>query len=235
MKKNALIGFFIFLMLLLPSVTASTYISERKTNVDVIYNNLEEKIAIAESKNDVKLCYKEALIELENNGLLGKYKANDVYNLMFEDDNAVTVQGKSTETRFLERPGVHFYKLSQQYDGWLGLFFDYMWRLYFRENLEAFIHTDSWIVFGTLYVIRLYVYDKWPAEGYVKIVDSGGEIEYTTPFYGHLGFITHYNIDDPGAYWYYCIGIKGFKGLRIGDYYFGTAQEVDISNNRPNP
>jgi hypothetical protein len=233
--KKVLVGFFIIVMLLLPPVTANTFITQNKDSLEEIYNNLIEKIENAESKEEIKIIYKEALVELEKNDLLGRNKANDVYNLMFEDDNSITVHGESTKTYFLGRAAVFFYKYSQLSNIWKPFAFlsEFIWRLCLQADREAFIHTGSWIIYGRLYRVRYYLYDTWPAEGYVKIVDSGDEIDYTTPFYGHLTKIEIANIQDPGGYFIYCVGIKGFKGFYMGGYYFGTAEKYDIRNQVP--
>jgi hypothetical protein len=50
-----------------------------------------------------------------------------------------------------------------------------------------------------------------------------------------LDFIETADYLDPRGSYFYCIGIKGFKGMLIDNYYFGTAKEVNIGTNTPDP
>ena len=87
-----------------------------------------------------------------------------------------------------------------------------------------------------MFSVRYYLYDAYPSEGYLKIVSSDGETEYNGSFFGNLSFTDILDIMDPmGGHDFYCVGIKGFKGIKIGGYYFGTAEKVNIVTNVPDP
>jgi hypothetical protein len=198
-----------------------------------IVEDMNEKISNSASKEECKYVFQESLIELERQGFLGKSHANDVYQILndsYSSGNSYTVYGKSTQTLFLERLGVFFYELSKKSKDHLGLFLSTL----FLSNRNHLIHMGSYITFGTLYYFEITMYDADPAEGYVKIVGPNGETEYNDSFFGQLEKMDQLSLGDPDISVVHCIGIKGFIGILIGNYYFGTAKEVGIGVNVPN-
>jgi hypothetical protein len=251
-KKGLVVGIIFILMLVsvpiyvggesysneYSNTTKSTLTASAEDELDVIFSGLKEKIKNVDKKEDCNLIFKEAIIKLNECDLLGGISVDDAYKLVSSSansDNSYSVYGESSKTYFLERTGVYFYELSKKYGSFFSLFCDIIWHRFLFANINPPVHIDSWIIFGSLHYVRYYLYDAYPAEGYINIVSSEGEIEYNS-FYGHLEFIDILDIQDPmGGHNFYCIGIKGFKGILIGDYYFGTAKEVNISTDIPDP
>jgi len=252
--KKVLIGLCIVLMLLLPSINAITLIPDKNRYVektlnkidlkennadelDSIFNDLKEKMENADGQEDCKIIFKEALIKLDENNLLGDVSVDNAYKIIcdsYDDGNSYSVCGETNHTYFLERTGVFFYELSKKFAFYFGLFCWFMYQIYLHGFREHIVHTGSYITFGILTYLRLYMLDAHPAEGYIKIVGPNGQTEYSS-FFGHLEFINEIWLQDPEMHDVFCIGIKGFKGLLINNYYFGTAKEVDVRTDIPDP
>ncbi len=254
--KKMLVAYCIILMLLLPSVAASVIIIPDKNRhvekvsnkisliennaieLDSIFNDLKEKMENADGQEECKIIFKETLIELDENNLLGNVSVDNAYKIIcdsYNDGNSYSVCGESNHTYFLEHTGVFFYELSKRFEYFFGLFCWFMYNIFLFGNRNHIIHTGSYVTFGVLDYDWVTLLKSFPAEGYIKIVDSNGETEYNS-FFGHLEFINQIDMMDPEwGHSFYCIGIKGFKGILINNYYFGTAKEVSIGTDAPDP
>jgi len=211
-----------------------------------IFHEMKEKMKAACTQEECKIIFKETLIELEKNDLLGDKSAKDVYKILcesYDDGNSFSVYGESNHTNFLKQLGVIFLELHYKYYwwmdyGWFALFFSTMYDTFRYINFErpGWIHLNSNIYLGCMLTLRSYIYNHQPAWGYLKIVGPDGQTEYNHTFYGNLSFLHEiFNINDPEQGIIYCLGIKGFKGMLINGHYFGTAKEVDIVTNAPDP
>jgi hypothetical protein len=248
LRKILIIGIVVLLVgiAFLPSLTAitlnttdSNHLSETQVGeIDIIFNNMKRKLDDVDTKEDCNTIFKETLIELDKYGLLKGISAVDAYKKITSgSDNPYSVYGESTANiYFLENTGLFFHELSKKYGPWLSSICEFISHLFLVSNRNPLIHTGSYIYFGELYYVRYYLYDTYPADGYINIVSPEGETEYNGSFYGHIGFKEILDIQNPmGGHYFYCLGIKGFKGILINNYYFGTAMDVNISNYIPNP
>ena len=233
MKKIA-IGICIVIMLLLPSVSAFTHkaIVIQETNdcdLDIIYDDMKEKLENVETQNERNIVFKETILELDNNGFLQDISVKEAYDLI---DNAngdlYSVHGQTDRIYFLENIGVHYYKESWNHEGFMRTIYDFIWRI-FLLYINFRNHDGSWITFG-------YGVGPWngdietyhPAHGYVNIVHPDGtEEEYNGEIYGRIGSIWPVLGSAEGQR-HYMIGIKGFKGVKTGNYFIGTAEQVKI-------
>jgi len=205
----------------------------KEGELENILEDMSEKISNAATQEECKYVFQESLIELEDQGFLGNLRANDIYTIVndsYTSGNLYTVYGKSTQTLFLERLGVFFYELSKKSKDHLGLFLSAL----FLSNRNHLVHMGSYITFGTLYYFEITMYDADPAEGYVKIFGPSGETGYNDSFFGQLENMDQLSLGDPDISVVHCIGIKGFIGILIDNYYFGTAKEVGIGIDVPN-
>ncbi len=185
-----------------------------------------------DSREETKKIFNDAVVELDKYELLGSFNIDDVRKILRisnNDKNSYLIYGKSTNTSNLERIGVFFYELSNRRS--LG---NILWRLY-REIIWVPIHFGSWILFGTVIYDRYILDEKIPAEGHITIISFEGKEEYSGSFYGHLDFIYDFSFYDPDVSIFYCIGVKGFKGINLGNHYFGIAKDVYVRNNIPEP
>jgi len=211
-----------------------------------IFHEMKEKMKTACTQEECKIIFKETLIELEKIGLLGDKSAKDVYKILcdsYENGDSFSVYGESNHTNFLKQLGVIFLELSNKFNPLLfhvfGIFFYIMYQLYEKINFHWWpgcIHLNSNIYLGYMLTIRSYIYGHYPAWGYLKIVGPDGQTEYNHTFYGNLSFLHEiFNPNDPEEGIIYCLGIKGFTGILINGHYFGTAKEVGIVTNAPDP
>lgn len=249
MKKIA-IELCIILMLMLPSISAitvdeSSSIELEKTSdktifiedeLDIIFSDLQEKMENVDTQEECNILFKETIIKLDNCDLLGGFSVDDAYKIVSSSDNTYSITGESSNTNFLESRGVYWYDIykHEYLPKWRWTLSGILWPIYL-ELIKLPYHTSSWITFG-------YGIGNWegrideyiPAEGYINIVTSEGEEEYNGNFYGHIhgldGFGGYPSIDNLR---YHYVGIKGFKGWNIGNYYFGTAEVIDIGYSHP--
>jgi len=251
--KKVLVVLCIILLLLIPSINAITIIPDKnryveksankiglkESNVDEldrIFDDLKEKMKNVNTKEECNLLFKETLIKLDKYGLLGNIELDDAINLISNnDEESYSVLGESTRTNLLERVGVLCYALYEINPLLIlmKIISGLTWEL-FLESIKLPYHTGSWITYG-------YAVGNWegridsyePAEGYIKIVGPEGEEEFNGAFYGQI-----LRFDGVGGFAgehlrYHYVGIKGFKGWSNGNYYFGTAKEVNIESNVP--
>jgi len=213
---------------LLLSRTLNVKWDKQEEKLKSIFDAFKEKISAATTQEDCKLVFQEFLIELEKHGFLGDLNADEAYKIIddsYSSGNSYSVYGESSQTLFLERIGVFFYELSKRSKDHFGMFLSFIFLFYNRNHL---VHMGSYLTFGKLYYCETFMYDVDPAEGYVKIVSPSGETEYNDSFFGQLERINPPSLGDPDISVVYCIGIKGFQGILIDHYFFGTAKEVGI-------
>jgi hypothetical protein len=218
---------------LLVPITQKIKWDKQEQKIKSIFDVFKEKISTATTQEECKLVFQESLIELEKHGFLGDLNADEAYKIIddsYTSGNSYSVYGESSQTLFLERIGVFFYELSKRSKNHIGLFLSYYFLFYNRNHL---VHIGSYLTFGKLYYCETFLYDANPAEGYVKIVGPSGETEYNDSFFGQLERINPPSLGDPDISVVYCIGIKGFQGILINKYYFGTAKEVGIGIDAP--
>jgi hypothetical protein len=214
--------------------TQKAKMETQENELDSILEDIKEKISNANTKEDCKRVFKESLIKLEKHGFLGDVRADDVYTIInnsYASGNSFSVYGESSQTLFLEHAGVYFYELSKKSK---DPFVEFLYHIFLFWNRDHLVHTGSYITFGKLYYCELFMYDADPAEGYIKIVSPNGETEFYNSFFGQLERIHEGSLMDPDISNVYCIGIKGFIGILIDNYYFGTVKEVDIGIDVPN-
>jgi hypothetical protein len=212
--------------------TQKVKMETQESELENILEDMSEKISNVATQEECKHVFQESLIELEKQGFLGNSRAYDINKILndsYASGNSYTVYGKSTQTLFLERLGVFFYELSKKSKDHLGLFLSSL----FLSNRNHLVHVGSYITFGTLYYFEITMYDADPAEGYVKIVGPSGETEYNDSFFGQLENMDQLSLGDPDISVVHCIAIRGFIGILIDDYYFGTAKEVGIGIDVP--
>lgn len=214
----------------------------KNDRLDMIFDDIYAKIDNVISQEECNLIFKEAVLELDRFGLLGNADLKEVIKLVTSNDgSSYSVSGKTSHTTFLGKLGVIFYELSEGvfYNRFiLGILSEVLWYLfYFMKDFGFFsFHISSWVTFGTHSSDWEGGNDDWePSEGWVKIVEPSGEVnsEYDGKFYGHLGSIGDFGMDVNKIY-DYLVGVKGFKGIFIGDYYMGSAKVVGIGPKHPN-
>ncbi len=204
--------------------------------VNKLLDNIGTKFVDVTSREECNIIFEEALIELDKYGLLGGNSVKDVIKIINTGDNPYSINGQSTHTNFLGSIGIRFYELEKEYDGDLGVFFDRMWQMFFHfyNIIRCRVYSSSWITFG-------YAVGKWdgaiyrwiPTVGNITIVSSEGEEEFNDEFYGQIDTLWVDGYVPPFTIRQYCVGVTGFKGINIGDYYFGSAKEVNIDINHP--
>ncbi len=139
-----------------------------------------------------------------------------------------TVTGETTRTNFLIKSGILINNFHQKVRRGLFIISGLILNRIFWD-IDLGNHRDSWITFGVLNRDWEGNINYWyPSEGYINIVTpEGKEIEINGTFYGRIKIFTPFqpypdNIRD------YYVGIIGFKGTRDGNYFSGTAEQVDI-------
>jgi hypothetical protein len=215
-----------------------TKLSDTQTfKVNRILEDMSNKLENIKSQEECNIIFEETLIELSNYGLLGRNSVKDVINIMINGDSNYSINGKSTHTNFLGSTGIKFYELSLEHDGNWGLLFYDLYHLFFHiyNIIRCRSYSNGWITFG--YAVCKWdgsIYKWIPSIGNITIVNSEGEEQYNGEFYGQIftlwidqAFNPVHSVRD------YCVGVKGFKGINIGNSYFGTAEEVNIDINPP--
>ena len=217
-------------LFLQPSVQKAK-IETQEGELDSTLGDIREKLSNAATQEDCKRVFKESLIKLEQHGFLGDVRTDDVYKMIndsYNSGDSYFVYGDSNQTLFIEHIGVFFYELSKIFKFFFGLFCSFLSSIYLHANRDHLVHTGSYVTFGHLYYLRGYLLKAYPAIGYIKIFGPNGKTEYNVPFLGQLERVDELNFGDPEYHDDYWIGMKGFKGILIGTFYFGTAKEVGI-------
>jgi hypothetical protein len=245
MRKEVVVG--IVSILILTSVPIAVggedycNVISKKDRLDLIFDDIFVKMDSANSQEECNLIFKEAVIELDKYGLLGDTDLEEVIKLVSGNDgSSYSISGKSSHTSFLGKLGVIFYELSEGafYNKFiLGILSEVLWLLfYFMKDFGIFsFHTGSWVTFGSRSTDWEGGNEEWtPSEGWIKIVEPSGEIEteYNSKFYGYLDSIGDFGMN-ANKIWEHLVGVKGFRGINIGDYYLGTAEQVDIRTYHP--
>jgi len=220
----------------------------RKDRLDLIFDDIYDKMDDVNSQVECNLIFKEAVIELNKYGFLGYIDIKEVIKLVCcNDGSSYSISGKSSRTDFIGGLAVKFYELSNGRfkDVFIleGLTDTLFYLFYFMKHLGITrfpigilsFYIDSWITFGKFSQDWEGGNEEWwPAEGWIKIVNPSGEVEakYDYKFYGQIELIFEYGMD-VNRIFSDLVGVKGFKGITIGDYYIGTAKIVDIGTNHP--
>lgn len=242
-KKKLICGIIIFLMVLLPSISAINVerpnfnkIKTSNTNeFDKIFYELKEKMKDVNTREECNVIFKDALIKLDKNGLLGDIQLEDAIKLIINnDEDTYSVYGESTRTNLLEGVGVFCYVFQKTIPLPILVFICGMTWSLFLQSINLPYQSGSWITYG--YGVgnwegRIDYYE--PAEGYIKYVGSDGEKELNGTFYGQILELD--GVDGFGGEHikFHFVGLKGFKGWSFGNYYFGTAKEINIGINEP--
>ncbi|MBE3102503.1 MAG: hypothetical protein IMZ47_09595 [Firmicutes bacterium] len=199
---------------------------QQASEVDNLFESIKTKLDNATDRAETITFFKEVIVKLNKYRLLPRgMNIEEAFKLM---SNEYKIYGESTKTYFLEPMGVFLYQLSNR----LNLFdFGYS---FFLQTFRNPVQLGSWIAFG--YALRDWeghIEDWKPAEGWIKIVSSQHSEEYNGTFYGQLDSLEGFTWNPAGYIPHYCIGITGFKGLNIGNYYIGSARLVNIKPNPP--
>jgi hypothetical protein len=160
----------------------------------------------------------------------GQYLKNPYFksitnNYVFEDSNC-HIDGESNNTNIVGVLGVLSYILSEI--SIFGIILFSLTQLFSPPT--CFL---SWISYGYVF----YNEGRWggteyPANGYIRTIKLIGSDQHNQHYNGNFwgDFFTYYTEGFIWAFFSHHVGTKGFFGIKINDFYFGSALNVRITD-----
>lgn len=225
----------IIVVQIIPGQSVNANASVQSIEVNQLAETFYSQLNTVDNRVAAQPIIENFFCSLSNYCYLDEVQLKHLLSTIYLDKHEI-VYGNVSHVSFLEPVGVVLFKLERM---WLSQ----PVRGFVIENLNALIcrlifavdnpvQICSWITFGKIRASPLgEIIHKKPSNGTIHIVSSEGNQNITGPFYGQISIIDVpriiYVID------YYCVGIRGFKGVQLGSYFFGFAESVDIGPETP--
>jgi len=224
---------------------------QEASKFELLFDDIEQRLSEVETREEAEYIYKEAIVELDKYGLLGRFSVKQTQEIIFgkykesykyeiQHDNLFYNEIHNSNCLVLGKNLIctKFYPSSSIHDRLIEIFneiyrekgleeaYAFLRRAYFIYNWMP-IKSDYNIGFGAAGGIPgIYEYD-YPALGTVFTNGAEGIRFITGDISGTLGRIYPYHLNPTDK-----CGVRGFTGIRILNWYIGSAEEVGLKRGK---